>query len=148
LNCKQEIIDEIVAHARREAPGECCGVLIGDAMAVVEAIPTGNLSENPNRFLIDPQGHMDALRRARARGLEVIGFYHSHAHSPAVPSARDLAEAGYPDLLMMIVSLKPIVSVQSAAADVRLFKMAGDRFETVELATAPTDLPETPPAGA
>jgi proteasome lid subunit RPN8/RPN11 len=149
LNCHQKIVDEIVAHARREVPGECCGVLIGNATAIVEAIPTRNLSDNQNRFLIDPQGHMAALRRARALGLEVVGFYHSHPHSAAVPSARDLDEAAYPDLLMMIVS------VQSIEADVRLYslygtsRMTGDRFEAVELATDATDRnPERHPAGA
>jgi proteasome lid subunit RPN8/RPN11 len=149
LNCNQQIIDEVVAHARREVPGECCGVLIGDASAIVEAFPTRNLSDNQNRFLIDPRGHMEALRRSRALGLEVVGFYHSHPHSDAVPSPRDLDEAGYPDLLMMIVSLKPIVSVQSAEADVRLYRMAGKRFEAVELVTDPMDRnPERRQAGA
>lgn len=104
-------------------------MLIGDAAAIAEALPTQNISENPSRFLIDPKGHMDALRRARALGLEVIGFYHSHPHSPAHPSARDLAEATYPDLLMMIVS------VHAASPDVRLFRMAGDGFEEVPVAT-------------
>jgi proteasome lid subunit RPN8/RPN11 len=162
MNCKQGIIDEVVAHARREAPGECCGVLIGNATTIVEAIPTRNLSDNQNRFLIDPQGHMAALRRSRALGLEVLGFYHSHPHSAAVPSARDLDEAGYPDLLMMIVSLTivgltnvsltMIASGQSAEADVRLYRtprMAGDQFEAVELVTNATDRnPESRPAGA
>ena len=106
MKCAQEIIDAVAAHARREAPAECCGVLIGDSAAIAEAVPTRNLSDNPNRFLIDPQGHMDAMRRARALSLDVIGFYHSHPHSPAHPSERDLAEAAYPDLLMMIVSVQ------------------------------------------
>jgi proteasome lid subunit RPN8/RPN11 len=153
LNCNQNIIDEIVAHARREVPGECCGVLIGNATTIVEAIPTRNLSDNQNRFLIDPQGHMAALRRSRALGLEVVGFYHSHPHSAAVPSARDVDEAGYPDLLMMIVSLSivslSIASGQSAEARVRLFKLEGDRFEAVELVSDPIDrAPARRPAGA
>jgi proteasome lid subunit RPN8/RPN11 len=157
MNCKQGILDEVVAHARREVPGECCGVLIGNATTIVEAIPTRNLSDNQNRFLIDPQGHMAALRRSRALGLEVVGFYHSHPHSTAVPSVRDLDEAGYPDLLMMIVSLtivglRTIASGQPPEVDVRLYRMsrmAGDRFEAVELVTDPTDRnPESRPAGA
>jgi proteasome lid subunit RPN8/RPN11 len=129
MKCSTEVIDAIVAHARRQAPAECCGVLIGDAAVIAEAAPTRNLSDNANRFLIDPRGHMDAVRRARALDLDVIGFYHSHPHSPAHPSERDLAEAAYPGLLMMIVS------VQSADADVRLFRLAGDRFEDVPFAT-------------
>jgi len=164
MKCCQKIVDEVVAHARRVAPEECCGVLIGNATAIVEAIPTRNLSGNQNRFLIDPQGHMEAVRRSRALGLEVVGFYHSHPHSAAVPSARDLDEAAYPELLMMIVSLSivslsiasvsignltPIASGQSADADLRLFRIAGERFEAVELVTEATGrYPERRPAGA
>ena len=129
MDCAQKVIDVVVSHARREAPAECCGVLIGDAAAIAEALPTGNLSENPNRFLIDPKGHLDALRQARALGLDVIGFYHSHPHTAARPSERDLAEVSYPDLLMMIVS------VQSASADVQVFRMAGDRFAEVPISS-------------
>ena len=78
MNCSKEVIEEVVAHARQEVPRECCGVLIGNATTIVEAIPTRNLSDNQNRFLVDPQGHMAAVRRSRALGLEVVGFYHSH----------------------------------------------------------------------
>jgi len=95
----------------------------------MEAVPARNLSEDPNRFLIDPAGHIDARRRARQRGLEVVGFYHSHPHSPARPSATDLAEASYPDHVHLIVGL------QSGSADIRLFKMSDQGFEEVALVT-------------
>ena len=62
-----------------------------------------NLSDDPNRFLLDPKDHIDARRAARARGLEVVGFYHSHPHSEPEPSIADLAEATYPGYLYLIV---------------------------------------------
>jgi proteasome lid subunit RPN8/RPN11 len=107
------------------APVECCGILLGAADEIVEAVRARNLSDDPNRFLIDPKDHFDARRRARATGLEVIGFYHSHPHSTPDPSPTDLANASYPNHLYLIVSL----AVDPPA--MKLFRLDGDRFEEV-----------------
>ena len=112
--------DAIVAHARAEAPRECCGVLIGSAATVMEAAPAKNIADAPTRFLIDPQDHIDVIRRARLRGLQVVGFYHSHPHSSAVPSETDRAEANYPDHLYLIVGLA------AASPEIRLFRFMTD----------------------
>ncbi len=108
--------DEIVEHARREQPRECCGLLVGHGNATVqilEAVPARNLAEDANRFFLDPVDHIRTRREARNRGLEVVGYYHSHPHSPARPSARDLAEATYVDALYLIVSLATIPALVS-----------------------------------
>jgi desampylase len=89
---------------------------------VVEAVRTPNVSDDPNRFLIEPAAHIAARREARTRGLAVIGFYHSHPHSPPVPSVTDLSEASYPDHLYLIVS--PI----GDRARIRIFRFVGRRF--------------------
>ena len=99
-------LDTILAHAREAAPAECCGLLLGTASSVVEAARAKNIADDPSaRFVIDPKDHLDGRRGARTRGLEVVGFYHSHPRSPAVPSATDRAEATYPGYLYLIVSL-------------------------------------------
>jgi len=96
----------IVAHAREEAPSECCGLLLGAALTIAEAARAANIASNRySRFLIDPKDHIDIRRGARRRGVEVVGFYHSHPRSPAWPSPSDVAEATYPGHLYLIVSL-------------------------------------------
>jgi proteasome lid subunit RPN8/RPN11 len=80
-------------------------MLIGRSGEVVAAEPAGNLAEEPGRFLIDPKDHFAALRRARAQGLDVVGFYHSHPWSSSAPSSRDLEEASYRRHLYLIVGL-------------------------------------------
>jgi proteasome lid subunit RPN8/RPN11 len=95
----------MVAHARRTAPAECCGVLVGAGDRVIEAVPANNLSPDPNRFLLDPKTHIAAERDARGRGLAVVGFYHSHPHSAAQPSPTDIAESSYAEAVHVIVSL-------------------------------------------
>lgn len=102
---RQAALDSVIAHARAEAPAECCGMLIGRGAAIDEAVRANNIAAGPARFCIDPKDHIDARRDARARGLEVLGFYHSHPHSPAWPSETDVAEAAYPDAVHLIVSL-------------------------------------------
>jgi proteasome lid subunit RPN8/RPN11 len=96
---------KIVAHARDAAPAECCGLLVGRSDEIVDAMRTRNIAGDPLRFVIDPKDHIDGRREARRRGLEVVGFYHSHPRSPAEPSDTDVAEASYPDHLYLIVSL-------------------------------------------
>ncbi len=92
-------------------------------------LPTRNLAGDPNRFLIDPEEHIAARREGRRRGLELVGFYHSHPHSPAVPSATDLAEAAYPGHLYAIVSLV------AEPALVRLYRLESGRFVEVPFVT-------------
>jgi proteasome lid subunit RPN8/RPN11 len=88
------IVEEILAHAREEAPRECCGLLIGGDGTVERAVRARNLDEAPTRrYLIDPADHFRAIRAARAQRKDVIGAYHSHPSGPAVPSPTDLAEA-------------------------------------------------------
>jgi proteasome lid subunit RPN8/RPN11 len=121
---RRAALDAVVSHARETAPAECCGVLLGAPEAVIDARPARNLATDPNRFLIDPKDHIDARREARARGLDVVGFYHSHPHSAAVPSAVDLEEASYPDHLYLIVGLA------SERPEVRLYRLTtGAYFE-------------------
>jgi proteasome lid subunit RPN8/RPN11 len=127
----------MVEHAERERPRECCGLLLGhgdhaagESVQIDEAVPAKNLAEDPNRFLLDPVDHVRTMREGRARGLEIVGFYHSHPHSPALPSARDLAEATYVGALYLIVSL------ESDPPVARAYTLVEQRFVEVALSIA------------
>lgn len=80
------------AHAAGGYPHEVCGVLLGRSQDVLESIPAKNLNTERarDRYLIDPQDQLRIEKDARARGLEVLGYYHSHPDHPARPSATDL----------------------------------------------------------
>jgi len=105
LRIAERALRAIIEHARDAAPSECCGLLLGGGDEIVEAVRARNIAAEPTRFLIDPKDHIDARRDARRRGLEVVGFYHSHPHTRADPSETDRALAAYPDHLYLIVSL-------------------------------------------
>ncbi|HKS10292.1 MAG TPA: M67 family metallopeptidase [Pyrinomonadaceae bacterium] len=103
-------LSEIREHGVRDYPYECCGLLLGrfedDRKLVTETYPISNAREESakrNRFLIAPEELMKGERYARDHDLEVVGFYHSHPDSPAVPSQYDLEHA-WPTYSYIIVS--------------------------------------------
>ena len=132
MKARKDALDSLVRHARASAPTECCGLLLGRAGEIVEAVGARNIADHPDtRFLIDPADHFAGVRLARQRGLEVIGFYHSHPASPPEPSPRDVAEFTYRGHLYAIVSL------QSAPAEIRLFRLDSGSLERVPFVAVP-----------
>ena len=121
------VLAAIVDHARRDAPLECCGLLLGTSGRVEACAPTRNVRASATTYLIDPAEHLAVMKRARAEGRAVLGAYHSHPRSPAVPSPTDLAEAHYEEFLYVIVSLA------SPAPDVRGYRLMGRNFVPVSL---------------
>ncbi len=129
VEIRRPALEAIAGHAIRDAPVECCGLLVGTARRVERAVPARNLHASPTRYLIDPADHFAAIRTARSEGLEVMGAYHSHPGAPPVPSATDVAEAYDRYYLYVIVS--PGAGTQ--APDIRAFRLADAGFEPVEL---------------
>jgi proteasome lid subunit RPN8/RPN11 len=97
----------IRAHGREAYPHECCGALFGRAGEVREAFALPNATdEGPRRrFLVRPGDYRDAEQRVRERGLDLLGFYHSHPDHPARPSQYDLDHA-WPVFSYVIVSVR------------------------------------------
>jgi proteasome lid subunit RPN8/RPN11 len=122
----------IEQHAESTYPHECCGVLVGNAGNVrvaVEAHSTGNLNTERahDRFELDPRDYMRIDREVRARGLDIIGIYHSHPDHPAQPSATDLA-AAWEGYSYVIVSVR-----KGEAGDFHSFELIGGAFAQEEV---------------
>ena len=121
--------DEIAAHGERDYPHECCGLLLGSyasdgAKTVREVYPISNAREEQakrNRFLIRPEELMRCERYAQTKGLEVLGFYHSHPDHPALPSQYDLDHA-WPMFSYVVISVS-----EGAAMVLRSWEMEPDR---------------------
>jgi proteasome lid subunit RPN8/RPN11 len=111
----QQVIDDMVAHAREEAPNECCGLLIGDRASIERSVRARNREATTTRYRIDPEDHFAAIHEARATGKRVVGAYHSHPASAPAPSDSDIEEAsGGSDFIYVIVSLsKPEAEVSA-----------------------------------
>ena len=82
----QELLEEMRRHGERDYPFECCGLMLGQMettgqKVLVETYPISNAREEEakrNRFLIRPEELMRGEEYAREKGLDVVGFYHSH----------------------------------------------------------------------
>jgi len=129
LELKQEHIKAIKAHAEADYPHECGGLLLGhlaidNAKTVVETLPmenTADVETRHDRVLIDPWALMLADKKAREKGLDVIGYYHSHPDDEAVPSQFDLDHA-LPVWSYIIVSVR-----KRKAVDWNSWEMENDR---------------------
>jgi proteasome lid subunit RPN8/RPN11 len=114
------VVDAIIAHARRDAPHECCGLLVGSQDRVDDCVPTTNVAATPlTRYEVAPIEHIRLNRQLRGSGREVVGVYHSHPRGPATPSISDVEEAFYPDFVFLIVSLADPQSVEVRAFEIR-----------------------------
>lgn len=96
--------DEMVAHARDEAPNECCGYARAKDGRVEQVFRAENLRKSPYGYEIDPKS-MLAANDLDDEGYEVV-VYHSHPKSPAKPSETDINLAFYPNWRYVIVSLE------------------------------------------
>ena len=104
------IREAIMLHLLEAAPNEGVGLIATvahDDGAVLEAVqffPGSNLAASPTRFSMDVREVYAALREIKQSGRHMGAIVHSHLHGQATPSEIDLAEAHYPDALMVIVS--------------------------------------------
>lgn len=106
ISLPTEMRATIIAHARAEAPRECCGVIIGPPGELVELRKMTNIYEGIDFYDVDGGELLALLKELDERNWELGAIYHSHPVSPARPSARDIEYAGYPDTAYIICSLE------------------------------------------
>lgn len=92
-------------HARREYPLESCGILAGKKGKITKVYSMENIEKSSFSYLMDPEEQLRVFREIEKDGLELSAIYHSHPHSVAFPSPKDVAQAFYPDSLILIISL-------------------------------------------
>jgi proteasome lid subunit RPN8/RPN11 len=101
------LVERIVAHARRDFPNECCGMLgvrDGRAVAIHEAT---NLAASPLRFEVEGREVLQAQEAFEDDGAELGAIYHSHTRSEPYPSQTDINfAAGWPGVEWLIVGLR------------------------------------------
>jgi [CysO sulfur-carrier protein]-S-L-cysteine hydrolase len=125
----QAMRDAIIAHAIREAPRECCGILSGQNGAPLQVHETRNIAEGNRLYEIDPRQLIDLeFHLLPEHGSEIIAIYHSHPDSPAYPSATDIELAFWPDAVYLICSL-----AERERPDIRGFRMRDGAVHEVEL---------------
>jgi proteasome lid subunit RPN8/RPN11 len=90
MRIPRSIVDELLAHAREEAPNEACG-LVGGADGEARTLHRArNAEASPLRYNLDPKDQFRIMSEIEDRGEELAAIYHSHTASPAYPSQTDI----------------------------------------------------------
>jgi proteasome lid subunit RPN8/RPN11 len=105
MRIARDLYDEIVEHARAEAPNECCGMVASRDGEAVKVYPATNVAASPLRYEIDGAEQYRIQMAIDDADLELGAIYHSHTRTAPYPSQTDINLAFYPDCLYVIVGL-------------------------------------------
>ena len=85
--------DKLVAHAIEQQPNESCAMLLGKKVDnywnVKEVFLTENIDNSQTNFTISPEELLRGYQLAEKMQLELVGVFHSHPNSDAIPSNTD-----------------------------------------------------------
>ena len=132
MKISQQLIEEMVGHAREDLPNECCGMIGGRDGAATSVVRVKNAAASPLRYEMEPQEQFDALKTIEDAGEELLGIYHSHTRSAAYPSQTDVNQAvAWPEQVYVIVSLE-----NEEEPDVKAFLLEDLKIADVDLDVA------------
>src|SRR2546429_8046377 len=115
MRFERQLFDQMVEHARAEAPNECCGMVSARDGEAVKVYRATNAAASPLRYEIDGAEQYRIQMQIEDSGLDLGAIYHSHTRTEPHPSQTDINLAFYPDALYLIVGLA------SEEPDVRAF---------------------------
>jgi proteasome lid subunit RPN8/RPN11 len=129
MRISQDLLDDLIAHAKEDLPNECCGMVGGiDGEATVVHRVT-NSAASPLRYEMDSQEQYNVWKAIENDGKELLAIYHSHTKSAAYPSQTDVNQAvAWPDQIYVIVSL-----ADRDAPDVKAYLLKDLKISDVEI---------------
>jgi len=128
MRISRDLLDDLIAHAREEAPNECCGLVAGVDGRAARLYRARNEFASPLRYNVHPQDLLRITNEISDRGEKLTAIYHSHTASEAYPSQTDINLAtNWPDPVYLICSLA------ADEPDVRGFAIRDGAVEEVEL---------------
>jgi len=128
MEVPRSIVDELIAHAREDAPDECCGIVATENDRAVKVFRATNAEASPVRYSLDPREQYDITMEIERNGWELGVIYHSHTRSPAYPSQTDVNLAFWPEALYVIVGV-----MDPETPEVKAFRIADERIEEAPL---------------
>jgi proteasome lid subunit RPN8/RPN11 len=127
MRIPRDLYDQLVTHARADAPNECCGMIASRDGQAVRVYPATNAAASPLRYEIDGAEQYRIQMAIDDDELDLGAIYHSHTRSAPYPSQTDINLAFYPDSLYVIVGLA------SAEPEVRAFRIREGKVNRAEL---------------
>jgi proteasome lid subunit RPN8/RPN11 len=106
VKISRELLDEVIAHAHRDAPDECCGIVATRAGEAVSVHGLENIHHSPLRFEMNGLTLFHLITELEDQGLDLGAIYHSHTRSTAYPSQTDVNFArDWPGTEWLIIGL-------------------------------------------
>ncbi len=123
------LFNEMLAHARADAPNECCGMIASRDGEAVKVYHQGRRTPpaSPLRYEIDGAEQYRIQMAIDDAGHDLGAIYHSHTRSAPYPSQTDINLAFYPDALYVIVGLA------GDDAEVRAFEIRDGQVADADL---------------
>lgn len=122
-------VNQILTHAQSQPEEEICGLISLRNENVESVYPIKNIAMHRGNFYqMDGKLQIDAMRNMRENGETLYAIYHSHPHSAAYPSALDVKEAQYPDVVYFIVSLGI-----KGVLDLRAYRLKNSEIEVLQV---------------
>ena len=136
LTVPRAVAEALLDHARAELPNEACGLLAGtlaDGRATAYH-PARNADASPLRYSVHPDDLIRITFAIEDGGQDLVAIFHSHTHTPAVPSPTDVGLAFYPDALYILVSLdEGEADGSTGSPSVRAWRIVDDAVHEVAL---------------
>lgn len=107
LTIARAVAEELLAQSLAELPNEACGLISGslDEHRGARYHPARNAEASPLRYSVDAEDLVRITFAIEDAGEDLVAIYHSHTHSPAVPSPTDRRAAMYPDQFYLLATL-------------------------------------------
>lgn len=132
LSMPLAVAEALLHHARSEVPNEACGLLAGNlATGSADAYhPARNADASPYVYTVHPDDLLRIVLGIEDAGKDLVAIFHSHTHTPAVPSPTDRRQARYPVIYLLATLSDPDAGV---AASLRAWRIDGGQAREVPL---------------
>lgn len=131
----EDLLNEMVLHAREALPNEACGILSGVGQRVFRVYRLNSSNPSPVSYVVDARDHMEVMNDIASSGERMLAIYHSHPESPPVPSLTDIKRSffpgtrdpNYPDVVHVIIGLA------GSAPEVKAYRIEARGISNVEI---------------
>ncbi|MCU1588258.1 MAG: peptidase [Frankiales bacterium] len=90
LELPRVMVDQVIAHARRDHPDECCGVIAGREGRATRLFEMDNADRSPTGFTFESAEWLKVYRDIDDADEDQLVVYHSHTATEAYPSRTDV----------------------------------------------------------
>lgn len=134
LELPRAMVDQVLAHARRDHPDECCGVIAGRDGVATRVFEMQNAERSPTGFSFDSAEWLQVYREIDDADEEQLVVYHSHTMTEAYPSRTDVLWSRTTEFQHWL-----LVSTRSEDEEIRSFVITDGEVVEEELRVVPAE---------